>query len=216
MRQPKLIIWDWNGTILDDMEFTYWIENEMLKKRGLRSIPDRAFYLDNFGFPIIDYYRKLGYDFSVHPYEVLAAEFHDMYAEGYKKCPLKAGVLKMLQDVRQRGIPQTLLSASEQSRLIEQTSYYGVGEYFGELLGLSDDFATSKVERAKAYIRDNHFRADEVVFIGDTDHDYEAANAVGCNCILMTGGHQSRKRLAACGVPVAENFDDLRAMLFGE
>lgn len=55
MRQPKLIIWDWNGTILDDMEFTYWIENEMLKKRGLRSIPDRAFYLDNFGFPIIDY-----------------------------------------------------------------------------------------------------------------------------------------------------------------
>ena len=214
MRQPKLIIWDWNGTILDDMEFTYWIENEMLKKRGLRSIPDRAFYLDNFGFPIIDYYRKLGYDFSAHPYEVLAAEFHDMYAAGYRNCPLKAGVLEMLQDVRRRGIPQTLLSASEQSRLIEQTSYYGVEEYFGELLGLSDDFATSKVERAKAYIRDNHFRADEVVFIGDTDHDYEAANAVGCNCILMTGGHQSRKRLEACGVPVAENFDDLRAMLF--
>ncbi|MBR0425582.1 MAG: HAD family hydrolase [Clostridia bacterium] len=216
MGQPQLIIWDWNGTIMDDMEFTYWIENKMLLDRGLKSIPDRAFYLDNFGFPIIEYYRKLGYDFSVYPYEELAAEFHDLYAEGYQTCPLKAGVLKMLKDVQERGIPQTLLSASEQSRLLEQTSFYGVGEYFGELLGVSDDFATSKVDRAKAYIRDNHFNLNEVIFIGDTDHDYEAANAVGCKCILMTGGHQSRKRLEACGVPVVDTFDELRALLFSD
>ena len=76
--RPKLLVWDWNGTILDDMELTYAIENEMLRARGLTEIPDRAFYLDNFGFPIREYYIKLGYDFSVYPYEALAAEFHEL------------------------------------------------------------------------------------------------------------------------------------------
>ena len=57
--QPKLLVWDWNGTIMDDMEFTYQIENRMLRERGMKEIPDRGFYLNNFGFPIIDYYVKL-------------------------------------------------------------------------------------------------------------------------------------------------------------
>ena len=213
--RPKLLIWDWNGTIMDDMEFTYSIENEMLRRRGLKLIPDRAFYLENFGFPIIDYYRKLGYDFNVHPYEVLAAEFHDLYAAGYRVCPLRTGVVDVLERVKKLGVPQTLLSASEQWRLVEQVEYYGVEGYFTELLGLSDGFATSKVERAKNYIRDNALDPRDVVFVGDTDHDFEAASAVGCRCVLMTGGHQGRKRLKACGVPVVDGPEALFKLLFG-
>ena len=211
--QPKLLIWDWNGTIMDDMELTYRIENDMLIARGMDKIPDRAFYLDNFGFPIIDYYVKLGYDFAVHPYEVLAEEFHDRYAAGYRACPLRAGVLDVLREMQRRGVPQTLLSASEQSRLNEQVSFYGIGGYFTELLGLSDGFAASKVDRAKDYIRAHDINLDEVVFIGDTNHDYEAASAVGCRCVLMAGGHQSRKRLEACGVPVVDEPKDLPPLL---
>jgi len=212
--RPKLLIWDWNGTILDDMEFTYQIENQMLQTRNMPMIPDRAFYLTHFGFPIIDYYRLLGYDFAVYPYESLAAEFHDLYAAGYKSCPLRAGVEEMLGRVQSLGVPQTLLSASEQSRLNEQTTYFGVTGYFTELLGLSDDFAISKVERAKAYLKANDYDPDEVVFIGDTDHDFEAASAVGCRCVLMTGGHQSRARLEACGVPVVDGPEELYTLLF--
>ena len=214
--RPKLLIWDWNGTILDDMEFTYQIENDMLRRRGMHTIPDRAFYLQHFGFPIIEYYKKLGYDFSVHPYEVLAAEFHDLYAAGYQNCPLRAGVTDVLRRVQALGVPQTLLSASEQSRLNEQTAYYGVTAYFTELLGLSDDFAVSKVDRAKDYIRRERFDPNEVVFVGDTDHDYEAASAVGCRCVLMTGGHQGRQRLEACGVPVVGSPEELYRLLFAE
>lgn len=207
--RPKLLVWDWNGTILDDMELTYAIENEMLRARGLVEIPDRDFYLNNFGFPIKEYYIKLGYDFSVHPYEELAAEFHDLYANGYRACTLRKGVVGALGTIRKSGIPQTLLSASQQDRLIEQTAFYGVGEFFQELLGLTDDFAHSKIDRAKDYIQSHGIAAKDVLFIGDTDHDFAAASSMGCGCVLLTGGHQSRTVLERCGVPVLDTMDEL-------
>ena len=91
--------------------------------------------------------------------------------------------------------------------------FYGIRSYFGELLGLNDNFAHSKVDRAKDYIARNGFDQDKVLFIGDTDHDYEAASAVGCPCVLMTGGHQGRAVLERCGVPVFDTFDELKAYL---
>ncbi len=213
--QPKLLVWDWNGTIMDDMEFTYQIENRMLRERGMKEIPDREFYLNNFGFPIIAYYIKLGYDFSIYPYEELAAEFHRIYTEGYRCCPLRAGAIETLSAVQKMHIPQTLLSASEQNRLIEQTSYYGVGSYFQELLGLSDEYAHSKVDRAKQYIQTHGIDPKDVLFIGDTDHDYEASASVGCNCVLLTGGHQGRAVLARCGVPVLDSLQELLDYITG-
>ena len=209
----SLLVWDWNGTIMDDMDFTYEIENQMLRDRNMPVIPSKAFYLENFGFPIINYYIKLGYDFSVYPYEELAEEFHAIYATGYKKCPLRKGVVELLSAVQDSGTPQTILSASEQGRLEEQVDFYGIRSYFGELLGLNDNFAHSKVDRAKDYIARNGFDQDKVLFIGDTDHDYEAASAVGCPCVLMTGGHQGRAVLERCGVPVFDTFDELKAYL---
>ena len=84
-----------------------------------------------------------------------------------------------------------------------------MSEYFQELLGLTDDFAHSKIDRAVEYIRNHGIDAKDVLFIGDTDHDYAAASAMGCGCVLLTGGHQSRAVLERCGVPVLDTTDEL-------
>ena len=207
--KPKLMIWDWNGTLLDDMNFTYEIENRMLLERGMKSIPDKEFYLNNFGFPIKDYYIKLGYDFEKYPYEELAAEFHNLYTDGYRKCPLKDGAIKVLDIIKNEGIDQTILYASQQDRLLEQVEHYGIKNFFKELLGLTDDFAHSKIERAKSYILSQGISVRDVLFVGDTDHDYAAASSVGCKCVLITGGHQSKKILEKCGAPILDSIEEL-------
>ena len=61
---------------------------------------------------------------------------------------------------------------------------------FDAVLGLSNVFAVSKVELAKSYLRDAGFSPEDTVFIGDTDHDAEVARAIGCRCLLISGGHQ--------------------------
>lgn len=207
--KPKLMIWDWNGTLLDDMNFTYEIENRMLLERGMKSIPDKDFYLNNFGFPIKDYYIKLGYDFEKYPYEELAAEFHNLYTDGYRKCSLKDGAIKVLDIIKNEGIDQTILSASQQDRLLEQVEHYGIKKFFKELLGLTDDFAHSKIERAKSYLLSQGISVRDVLFVGDTDHDYAAASSVGCKCVLITGGHQSKKILEKCGAPILDSIEEL-------
>ncbi len=206
---PKLLVWDWNGTLLDDMELTYEIENIMLCERGMTQIPSRDFYLSHFGFPIIDYYVKLGYDFNMYPYDELAKEFHQLYSNSYRRCALRENSVNTLATIMSMGIPQIILSASNQERLIEQVDHYAVSKYFEELLGLPDDYAYSKVQRAISFISNRKINPEDVLFIGDTDHDYKVAKEIGGECILLTGGHQGRDVLTKCHVPVFESLNEV-------
>ena len=65
----KTLVWDFNGTIVDDTELCLAIENEMLEARGMRSGYTVEEYRDMFCFPVKKYYRILGYDFKEESYE---------------------------------------------------------------------------------------------------------------------------------------------------
>ncbi len=206
---PKVLVWDWNGTILDDVLLCYEIENEMLRNRRMPEIPDLARYLDTFSFPICDYYRVLGYTFLDESYEALSVEFNARYAAQYRQCPLRAGAVQALQAFQRAGVSQMLLSATKQERLIEQAQEFGVSSYFDDLVGMTDDLAHSKVERARMRLLEHGERPENVLFLGDTDHDFAAASAVGAPCMLVTGGHQSEAVLKRTGAPVFSDFAEL-------
>jgi len=210
---PKLLIWDWNGTILDDTDLCLEIENELLNERGMRPIT-KDWYLSNFSFPIRAYYERMGYTFETESYLDVSERFMARYTARCAECALRAGVRNVLEQAQRRGIKQTLLSVTEQSELRKETSRFGVCGFFSEVLGTDDALGFSKVERAKAYLGRIGIEPKDALFIGDTDHDVEAANAVGCACVLLEGGHQSREVLERCGVPVFASADALGRALF--
>lgn len=205
--RPKRMIWDFNGTIVDDQKLCFEIENFMLRERNMKEIPDLETYLDTFSFPIQAYYKRLGYDLVTESFESLADEYFKLYTEGFLTCPVREGVLETLERIHSLGIPQTMLSATSQTRLEEQVRHLKIDSYFETVLGLPDDYAFSKVQRGLDYIRSSGISPEEALFLGDTDHDCEAAQAMGCRCVLITGGHQSKRVLEGCGVPVVESFD---------
>ena len=206
--RPKLLIWDWNGTILDDRKLCFAIENELLRERGMREITEE-WYLDHFSFPVQDYYRRMGYTFETESYEAVSAIFMERYRARYRTCALRAGVLDVLNAAQAQGFRQTLLSVTRQDDLILQAETFGAAQCFSEILGQADELARSKTERAEAYLAACGIAPDDALFIGDTNHDAETAAAVGCRCVLLTGGHQSAAVLRRCGVPV---FDSVRAL----
>ena len=210
--QPMLekythIIWDWNGTLLDDVELCFSTINALLEKRGLQPIKDISSYREIFGFPVIDYYRRAGFDFDKEPFEVPAAEFIERYHSDNRRFRLFDGAEEILAYVKAMGLRQVILSASEINNLRLQVGLFDIEPYFDEVLGISNIYAGSKVAIGREYVARNGI--ENAVIIGDTVHDYEVAQALGTDCILIANGHQRRHTLLGCGVPVFDEIKDI-------
>ena len=204
----KHIIWDWNGTLLDDVEVVINVMNSLLKKRKMPVI-DRERYLQIFDFPVINYYITLGFDFSLEPFEIIANEYVELYRDAYSACNLQQDAKKILKLINDSNITQSILSASEQTYLDESVNFYKISDFFVKLLGLNDHYAVSKVESGKRLLQDLSLNPKEVLLIGDTIHDYEVSKAIGCDCILVTCGHQHLNKFKNYDVTVYNSLSDL-------
>ena len=201
------IIWDFNGTILDDVDAGIRSVNKMLSDRGLDTIKDKEHYRRLFKFPIIEYYRELGFDFEAEPYEVLAPIWVAEYLENCKQSKIREGFMGVFLAFRKMNVRQYVLSATELSMLKSQLSALGIADLFNGIYGLDNIHAHSKTELARVWCLE-HPDA-KVLFVGDTDHDYLTARAIGADCALVCGGHHSKEKLLSCeGAAVYDSLDD--------
>ncbi len=198
------IIWDWNGTLVDDVHWNIACVNKMLRQRGLPVIPDLDAYYRVFGFPIKEYYRKIGFDFEKEPYEELAVEWTNLYYGPDAPLSLFSDAIETLHVFRAHRLHQSVLSASEAGQLQKHLAKFGILGEFEEVLGISDIYAGSKIHLGKEYLR--RVQPRKAVLLGDTLHDADTARALGVDCILVSRGHQSRAALERSGCPVAETL----------
>lgn len=209
MNGYRMVIWDWNGTLLDDFEVVRNIANGMLRRRGLPEMNAHR-YREIFDFPISEYYRRAGFNFDEEPYEILADEFILEFNARIGDCNLHSVVPQLLEELNRNGIRQAILSAGRDTTLIEALEHHGIGRYFEEIQGLSDHLAVSKTNAGRDLIARIDLKPEEIVMIGDTLHDHEVAEALGIDCILVATGHQSEERLRATGAPVFPSLEKLR------
>lgn len=204
------IVWDFNGTIFDDLYPSVESTNKMLKDRGIPEFKSIDDYRRVFGFPVRDYYERIGFDFSVTPYDELAVEWVELYLENTKSSGLMPGVAEILEKFQKMGLRQVVISACESKMLNDQLRQLGVYDYFDEIIGLDDIHAGGKTGLVKAW-REKNPNA-KVMFIGDTVHDAEVAHVANSDCYLYLGGHQDRERLEKCGI-VFEIFSEIEKYL---
>jgi phosphoglycolate phosphatase len=197
----SIIIWDWNGTLLNDVGICIDIMNEILGRRGLDKLT-RKKYQHIFRFPVIEYYRQLGFDFKRDSFEKLSVEFIDAYNRKLKDAKLFKHSIDILGEFKSRNYSQVIISAMKQSDLEDSLRDKKVRYFFDHVIGLDDHYAESKIDFALDFISRNNICTGKAILIGDTTHDYEVARALGCKCLLVANGHQSYDRLAITGVPV--------------
>lgn len=209
----KHIIWDWNGTLLDDAWLCVEILNRMLERRGLKktTLPEYQMYFD---FPVINYYLKLGFDFNKESFKNVAEEYIIAYESQRCKCSLRKGIIDIIKQFRAKGFLQSVLSASQRSSLIESLGMFGLKDFFENVAGLDDYYARSKVDAGRKLLKNLTVSGREVLLIGDTTHDYEVACELGADCLLLPAGHQSKERLVACGAKVCGSFNEAFENLF--
>ncbi len=213
MKDTELVFWDWNGTLMDDVDYSCACLNGLLAAYHYPQRYGVEEYRKVFGFPIQSYYRRVGFDFGRDPFPVLAESYMDLYNAGVDGCPLTDGAADTLGALAARCEGQVLLSVSRRDYLVEQAKRRGVDRRFREMLGLDDIHGVSKVELGRRYMASCGADPARCVMIGDTDHDAETARAMGVRCILYTGGHQTRARLQATGNPTIDRLEDLPGLL---
>lgn len=204
----KHVIWDWNGTILDDVKLCTDIINGILTKRNLPPLTLEK-YKEVFTFPVIDYYKAAGLDISGNNFEIMSHEFINEYESKKLNCSIFKGSLEILELFRNKNISQSVLSAYSQHTLEETIKYFNLDAYFIKLVGLNNIFAASKTENGKKWIKELNINPSEVIMFGDTLHDFEVSREMGVDCILFSGGHQSKEVLASSGTMVFNSHLEL-------
>ena len=204
----KSVIWDFNGTILDDVELAAGSINEVLRRRNLPII-DKAAHRRIFRFPVSDYYRSLGFDLDREEQGDISDEFHSVYQSGVESCSLNPGIAEALEYLEKHGIDQFVLSAAQEEMVVAWVRLHGIQSRFKGVYGLSDRLAVSKARRCRDLIEDFDLDPSATLFIGDTDHDVAVARAVGCRPLVVLQGHQDGSRFAGADCEIYDTFHDL-------
>lgn len=208
------IIWDWNGTLFNDVELCASIMNLLLAQESLPNISIQR-YKEIFTFPVIEYYKIAGHTFENNSFEILGKQFMIEYELRKGDCKLFPGVIELLSTLQEKNIQQHLLSAYEQQSLNTIIRLYSIDNYFQNVVGLDNIYASGKSHLALDLAKriKSNGTAGNILLIGDTIHDYEVAREINSDCILMSHGHQDEDRLLKPGIPVAKNFNELSKLI---
>ena len=213
-QKVKAIVWDWNGTLLNDVHICVDSINIMLDARNLPTL-DYSSYRNVFGFPVREYYEKAGFNFFNEPFDVVAIQFIDIYREHLRNCNIFPEVMDVLNQIAALKLPQYILSAMEQQLLETSLSEKGIPQFFNYIAGTSDHYADGKLGSAKRLQQMIVAEPQNILLVGDTIHDYEVAEEMGWQCVLISNGHQSEQRLHSTGKPVLKSLSILPELLNG-
>lgn len=188
----SIIVWDWNGTLLDDVAINLHIVNTLLHTRGIPPISSER-YKQVFRMPIRDFYHDIGFDMTKEPFEVIAREYNRLYTAHFDTISLTEGVHDVLCHARDKGIDQYILSASEKTSLAYQVNQKGISPFFQAIVGNDDFSVIGKIDKARLLAKELG-DTKNILFIGDLHHDAEVASAMGADCVLYANGHQTTRK----------------------
>lgn len=210
----RQVLWDWNGTLLDDLTYAIGVRNRTFPAFGLPRIGSVAEYHRQFTFPVRRYYERAGV--TDETFVAVAHAWMAEYVRGFDTVPLHGDAVETLARFAAAGVRQAVLSATRRDMLESQIARFPIRACFTDVLGLSDIYARSKEAVGLDYLARCGVPAASTLMIGDTLHDAEVARAMGTGCVLVARGHQSRETLLTAGVPVMDTLVEAAAWALGE
>ncbi|MGC5342108.1 HAD family hydrolase [Streptomyces sp. DT171] len=207
------LVWDWNGTLLDDIDAVIAATNAAFTEIGLSAITLEQ-YRETYCVPIPRFYeRLLGRLPTDAEWERMDGVFQDRYAEHRVVCGLTAGAEELLARWRLAGRSQSLLSMHGHEQLLPLVRGYGIDRHFTRVEGRTGPSGGSKAEHMVRHLAALDGVSPEcTVVIGDAVDDAVAAAYVGARAVLYTGGSHSRTSLETAGVPVVDSLAEAAAL----
>ena len=208
----KEIVWDWNGTLINDTSLCVDILNKILFLHDQPSI-SIEYYRNNFSFPVSAFYKIISLPSSGKKFDDVSLSFISEYRLKWKECNLQPGVLQILKLIKQLGLRQSILSAGNQSDVEVFLDHFKLESFFNQVFGTDNIKAEGKIELGKKFITDSNLRSDEILLVGDTIHDLHVANEIGCSVLLFNQGHNSNNQLSGYSVQIINDLMEVAQYL---
>ncbi|MEU4192344.1 HAD family hydrolase [Kribbella sp. NPDC026611] len=208
------VVWDWNGTLLDDNHAVLAAVNRVLTGFGRPQLtwPEwQAVYTRPMR---VSYEQVLGRTLDDEEWERVDKLYHAQYDDLLHTCGLAVGLPDALREVAESGRTQSLLSMWYHSRLTPTVDGFGLTQYFTRVDGLTDALGGgSKADSLIRHLAVQDLDPAEVVLIGDVVDDGHAAQAAGTRCVLVSTGAMTREALQTTGAPVTDSVTEALRLL---
>ena len=202
----KHLVWDWNGTLLDDLTLVVEATNVCLATVGGPRV-SAAEHRRDFRRPVIDYYTfVLGRPVDAAEFQRLDDTFHKAYREGMAACELAADALEAMAGWTGT---QSLLLMFFHDELMLEVTRHGLLSRLSRVDGLPGTVGGQlKAAYLRAHLERLAIAGESVVLLGDSVDDGAAAASVGARCVLYAGGFTDERLLVATGLPVAHTLTE--------
>ncbi|MBQ8599827.1 MAG: HAD family hydrolase [Clostridia bacterium] len=204
------LIWDFNGTVMDDMGASVGAVNAMLTRRGLPPITEEWYTL-HLVIPLTRFYESVGFDMRTEKLVNVSEEFQRECRKFSR--PVFPEVLEALERFSKKGMRQLLFSSLYHDTLVAQAEERGIAAYFEGIVGRQDRSLGGKEQAASAYLKEHDIDPETVLFIGDLTTDCDLADYVGSSCALIAKGHQHREILSKTGAYILKDASELDQLL---
>ncbi|AGL21159.1 HAD family hydrolase [Actinoplanes sp. N902-109] len=200
------LVWDWNGTLLDDLSLVVDSTNQTFAAVGGRSV-DADEHRSRFRRPVAEFYAEiLDRAVTAEEFDELDRIFHQAYRVGLTTIPLAADAERA---IKAWSGTQSLLSMWFHDELIPAVESRGLAGVFARIDGRPTEVDGGlKAGHLARHLAALGVAGTDCVLIGDSVDDADAAASVGAAVVLYTGGFTDPVRLRAAGVPVADSLLD--------
>jgi phosphoglycolate phosphatase-like HAD superfamily hydrolase len=206
-RSTLHVVWDWNGTLLDDADLIISATSASFVAAGHGPV-SAADYRSHFVRPLRTFYERiLRRPVSEREALDLDASFHDQYLELVGDAVLRPDAIAALDSVQQKTHGQSLLSMWPHEFLVPLVERLELAGYFVRIDG-SQRGQAGKTDALGHHLREVGVPPERVVMVGDSVDDAVAAANTGCQCVLVESGHSHADALRETGVPVVADLTE--------
>lgn len=212
----KLAIFDLDGTLLDTLEDLKNSVNYALSANGLpeRSLDEVRRFVGNGIRLLIE--RAVPQGTAAELTDAVFADFKAHYsAHSMDTTAPYAGIAELLAELKSEGRLLGVVSNKADAPAKALIRHYFPDTFdsvVGEREGVRKKPAPDSVLETMSEL---DCKAEDCVYIGDSDVDFMTAKNAGCDCILVSWGFRSRQQLEVLGADkIADSVDSLVKMLF--
>lgn len=200
------IIFDWSGTLVDDLPAVWEATNHVLTQAGLSEMTLDEFRSE-FCLPFKSFYDKHTPDV---PMEQLETWFHGRFKQCQASVVALPHAAEFLQFCRSRKLHTFVLSSVHRDHFHIQAEVTGFGQFIDHAyVGVWD-----KREKIHEIMEHHQLAPEETVFIGDMQHDIDTARHGGVQSCAVLTGYNSLAQLRSAGPDlIVEHLGELRQLL---